>query len=369
MKNQQHLFSTMVWLVALAMMLSLSIAAGTAAAESSKKEVIRLTLGCAKPIEAGKFWSIARDIFAAEVSKRVEERTKYKIEWNIAFGGTIAKDGEPLEAAEMGLLDFAYVLPIFEPAKLFLHNFGFWVFFGSPDPVSVNNIAWKLFGEFPELGKHFEKKYNQKCLAVGSTQSYQLITTFPIKTLDDMKGRKIASGGINLLIFPPIGAIPVQSAIGEAYTCFQSGVYDGWLIFEPIMAGLKWPQVAPYLTLVDVGAVPAVNLTVNLNTWNKLPKEIRNIMQEAANIYMDKGMQEVAKEVQASREKIKQLGGKITTLDPNERKRWVNALPEIPLKMAKEADAKGMPGSKILKRYIELQKATGYTFPRDWKVE
>ena len=368
MKSYRRALGIGVGIVAFAMMLHLSILVAAEAAESKERKVIRLTMGCGKPIEAGKQFSIARDVFAAEVSKRVEERTNYKIEWVIAFGGTVAKDGEELEATEMGLLDFGYVILLFEPSKLFLHNFGYWVPFSSPDVVSVNKIAAKLFEEFPELGKQLEK-YNQKCLAVGTTQSYQLITTFPVKTLEDLKGQKIAAGGINLTIIPPVGAVPVQSAIGEGYTSFQSGVYNGWLILESIAAGLKWPQVAPYVSLIELGAIPGVLLTINLNTWNKLPKEIRDIMQEAANVYMDKGMKELVADVQSSREKLKQLGAKITTLDPNERKRWANALPEIPAKMAKEADAKGMPGSKVVKRYIEMQKATGYTFPRDWKLE
>ena len=63
--------------------------------------------------------------------------------------GTVAKDGEVLEAVQMGLLDIGYVIFLFEPAKLFLHNFGYFVPFSSPDQVMVNNITRKLFDEFP----------------------------------------------------------------------------------------------------------------------------------------------------------------------------------------------------------------------------
>ena len=355
-------------LVALPMIVCISSMAIINHAEANQKKTITLTIGCGKPMEAGKIWTIVRNIFAAEVSKKAEEKTDYKIEWNIAFGGTIAKDGEELEATEMGLLDFGYVVLLFEPSKLFLQTFGYWVPFSSPDVVSVNKIAARLFEKIPELDKQFEK-YNQKCLAVVSTQSYQLITTFPVKTVDDLKGRKIGAGGINLKTLPPIGAVPVQSAIGEGYTSMQSGVYDGWLILESIMAALKWPQVAPYVTLVDLGAVPAIALTVNLDTWNKLPKEIRDIIDDAATLLMEKGMQELAADVQRSREKIRSMGGKINSLEPGERERWIAALPEIPINSAREADAKGMPGSKVVKRYIEMQKASGYVFPRNWKVE
>ena len=192
MKTRRCLLEVLVALVVIAVMMNLSMGPGAQAAESGKKKVIKLTMGCGKPIGASKQFSMARDIFAYEVSKRAEERTNYKIDWVIAFGGTVAKDGEELEATEMGLLDIGYVVILFEPSKLFLHNFGYWIPFTSPDFVAVNKIARQLFDEFPQFGKQFEK-YNQKCLAVGSTQSYQLVTTFPVKTIDDLKGQKIGS--------------------------------------------------------------------------------------------------------------------------------------------------------------------------------
>jgi TRAP-type C4-dicarboxylate transport system substrate-binding protein len=358
-----------VGIVAFAVILHLSMPVGTEAAESKGKKVITLTIGCGKPIEAGKGFSIVRDVFAAEVSKRVEARTNYMIDWNIAFGGTLVKDGEELEGTEMGLVDLGYVITLFEPSKLYLHTYGYWVPFSLSDPVVVGNINRKIcFNEFPVFTKSFEK-YNQKLLAVLTTVSYQLITTFPVKTIDDLEGKKIAAGGVNLAIIPPIGAVPVQSAIGEGYTSFQAGVYEGWLILEYIMAGLKWPQVAPYVTLIDLGAPMGAFLTINLDTWKKLPKEVQDIMLEAADVLMGKGVKEVQTDVEVSRKKLKQMGAKITRLDAKERMRWANALPEIPARMAKKADEKGLPGSKVVKRYIQLQKETGYVFPREWKIE
>lgn len=333
------------------------------------KETIRLKIGMAKPIQAGKGFAIVHDIFVAEVTKRVAEETDYEIDWMEAYGGTVAKDGEVLEAVQMGLLDIGYVIFLFEPAKLFLHNFGYFIPFSSPDQTEVNKITKELFTEFPIMTNIFKDQYNQKMLCVLPGSSYQLITTFPVRSIDDLKGKKIAAGGPNLITIKPLGATPVQSAIGEGYTSFKTGVYDGWLILESIMAGLKWPEVAPYVTIIDLGAPPATVLTINLDTWNNLPREVCQIIAESAQVMTYQGCKEMNADTQKIRELLKKMGAQISDLAPNERQRWANSLPNIVNKIAKDADSKGLPGSSLMNRYIQMQQESGYIFPRQWIIE
>ena len=345
--------------------LTFMLGAGSVAA----KETINLTIGTGKPIEAGKWISSVRDFFVAEVSKRVEAKTNYKINWTEAYSGSVAKAGAVLEAVEMGLLDIGLVVWPFEPAKLFMNNYSYWVPFSSSDPETINRIAVKLNKKYEALGKVFEKKYNQKLLGISSIASYQLITTFPVKTLDDLKGKKIAAAGPNLYIVKAVGAVPVQSGIEEAYTSFKTGVYDGWLIMEDIMLGLKWPEVAPYITLVDLGAVAAASININLNTYKELPPEVRSIIVEVGEEYSRVEPKMVADSIGACREKIKSIGGKFYVLPPAERARWTAALPNQPSIKAKEAEKKGLPGKAIVSDFIKYQKEEGYKFPREWTID
>ena len=349
--------------------LTVSLISALSWGAADAKETIRLKIGMAKPIQAGKAFSIVRDIFVKEVTARVEAETDYQVEWVEAYGGTVAKDGEVLEAVEMGLLDIGYIILLFEPAKLFLHNFGYFVPFSSSDEVMVNGLTKKLFVEFPVMTEVFEKEYNQKMLTVIPATSYQLITTFPVKSIDDLKGRKIAAGGPNLIAVKPLGATPVQSAIGEGYTSFKTGVYEGWLILESIMAGLKWPEVAPYVTVVDLGSPPGAALTINLNTWNKLPPEVKKIIAESAETLSSQGSQELAGDREKIRAALKNMGAQVSILPEAERKRWADALPNTAKMKADEADAKGLPGSALIKRYMEMQEEAGYVFPRRYQVD
>jgi len=364
---ERKFFPKSLFLLLILILTVVLTAAGPALAKD--KQTIRLKIGMAKPIQAGKAFAIIRDIFVAEVSQRVEKETDHKIEWMEAYGGTVAKDGEVLEAVQMGLLDIGYVIYPFEPAKLFLHNFGYFVPFSSPDMSLVKDITNRLFTEFPVMTQVFEKEYGQKMLSTIPGASYQMITTFPVKTLDDLQGKKIAAAGPNLIVLQPTGAVPVQSAIGEGYTSFKTGVYQGWLILETIMAGLKWPEVAPYVTIIDLGAPPAVALTINLKTWNGLPEAVRKIIAESGRLLADQGVKDVTAETLMAREVLKKMGAQIYVLPKEEREKWARALPNVPAQKAKEADAKGLPGTPLFKKYIELQEKAGYVFPRRWTFD
>ena len=58
-------------------------------------------------------------------------------------------------------------------------------------------------------------RHNVKYLGMFTYDSYQLITKFPIKTIDDITGHKIAGAGPNLSWIKAVGAVPVQSNLVE----------------------------------------------------------------------------------------------------------------------------------------------------------
>lgn len=188
-----------------------------------RAETFRLVIGAGHPVAASVWITSMRDFFQVEVKKQVEAKTPHKIEWVEAYGGSIAKLGEVLEAVESGLMDIGDLHVPFEPAKLMAHNFPYFIPFGTPDPVMASKAARKVFDETPQLREILEKKYNQVYLATGSVGNYNLVTTFPWEKVEQLKGRKIAAAGPNIPWLQAVGAIPVQSNLNEAYTSMQTG--------------------------------------------------------------------------------------------------------------------------------------------------
>ncbi len=328
----------------------------------------RLSIGAGHPADAAIWITTMRDFFQVEVKKRVEANTEHTIQWVEGYGGSVAKLGECLEAVESGLLDIADLHVPFEPSKLMAYNFPYFVPFGQPDPEKAAAAARKVYDDFPQLRENLEKRYNQIYIATGSVGNYNLVTTFPWDKVEELEKQKVAAAGPNLPWLSPVGAVPVQSNLNEAYTSFQTGVYNGWIMFPDATVSFKLHEVAKFYTFTDFGAIPNVLITINKDTWKSMPEEVQNIILEVGKEY-------TAVESKAANEKgtrsvktMEEAGVAVRSLNWDEKVKWAKALPNIPKERAAEISETGMPG-EVIYAYINNLKDGGFTFPRDWAAE
>lgn len=335
--------------------------------KENKKEIIKLVIGAGHPADTVQWTYGITHSFQPKVAERVAAETDYEIEWTEAYGGTVAKLGEVIEAVETGLLDVGMVAYPFEPTKLMLHGMTFRIPFQSPDPVQVAKVALELYDEFPQFKEEFEK-YNQKFLGVAVTDCYNLFTTFPVESVDDLNGKRIAGAGANLKWIENTGAIGVQSNLNEGYTSMQTGVYEGFINPTGAMYKFKIHEVSKYLLLADFGVQIACGLTINMDTWNSLPKEVQQIMfEEGQNMTMFEA--QYTKDLYESDIAAMEAEGvTVTQLSQEAKEAWVAMIPNVPGELAAELNSKGYPGSEIVKTYFNKLVERGFVLPRDWEL-
>jgi len=337
-------------------------------AEAQTKQTLKLRIGSGIPL-AADWIRFQSEFFCKEVVKRVNERTNYKLELSEHWGGSVVKVGEELEAIEMGLLDMGGLTLSFEPTKLYLHNYAYNIPFFTSDPRASARVHVKLYEKFPVF-KEILKKYNQVYLGAGVVGDYGLNTTFPVRKVEDVKGRKFGAAGANLPWISGIGAIPVQSNLNEGYTCLQTGVYDGFVVFATSVVASKLYEVAPNFIEANLGATPGlVAITVNTKVWDKLPKEVKAILQEVANEFIVKEPEFVVARTQNAYKVMKDAGTNIFKMPVEEKVKWAKSLVNQPKKFAKEAEAKGWPGTEIMKAAIKFAEEEGHKHPRKWMEE
>ena len=362
MKGKNQYKSVLVILLAILFMIACF--SMTASAKTYK-----LTIGCGGPADPLPFVKPVRDFWCPEVAKRVEKATGHKIKWNFAFGGAVAKLGDEFEAIESGLLDGGIVFPIFENPELFLHNFGYFAPFGSPDIELATKVNLKVYDNNPWLKDVFHQKYNQKWVGAFTYESYELITKFPVKTIKDLKNHKIAAAGPNLPWIKTVGCVPVQSHLVEAYTSLQAGVYEGWVMTPSYTWGFKLHEVAPHLTYTGFGCISAGSLTINLDVWESLPRKVQDIMMEVGREYS----YVVAKATQAKAEiavkDMKEKGVRFYTLPQEEKRKWLKLISGLAKQKAKEADKFGQPGTQVMKYYVDEMAKAGYEWPIKWVIK
>ncbi|MFH1090519.1 MAG: C4-dicarboxylate TRAP transporter substrate-binding protein, partial [Pseudomonadota bacterium] len=331
-------------IVIVAALLFIPLLAGGAWAKTFK-----LTIGCGGAADPLPFIKMLRDFYCPEVSKRVEAATGHKIEWSMQWAGAVAKLGEEFEAVQMGLLDVAMVFPIFENPQLFIHNFSYYAPFGTPDVNLATKINMKVYDTVPWLKEVFEKKYKQKWVASVTYETYNMLTNFEWKTIDDLKGHKIAAAGPNLPWIKTVGCVPVQGNVMEAYTGLQTKVYDGWVLPDSIFYGFKLIEVAKYATNVGFGCISGPVVTVNLELWKSLPPEVQKIMLEVGPEYSVAVAKETDNRHQGAIKAIKEKGGLYYDLPLKDKQEWMKRLGNLADEKAKEADKLGQPGTEVLK--------------------
>lgn len=340
-----------------------------AAPAAPAQDKIPLSIGTGHPAGPAIWVGTIKDFLVPEVNQRLQQRgNRYQIEWREAYGGTVAKLGGELEAIEAGVLDMGLVPYPFEPAKLFLHNFSYYVPFGTPDPAQALRIGVRLHKQVPYLHEVFEKQYNQIFLTTTAINNYNLVSTFPIRAVEDLKGRKIAAAGPNLPWVSAVGAIPVQGNLNEAYTALQTGLYQGWVMFVDATWGFKLYEVAKHYTFTNFGAIVVGAITVNKDVWGRLPADVKTVLREVAEEYAGKQVEAGLKKQERGLAAMKEAGTDFYTLPFAEQQKWANMLPDIPQQKAEEANGKGMPGSEVIRAYIEGLEADGFKFPRRWTV-
>lgn len=357
MKKNKH------FVVCLAVLLALVFSAQGAWAET-----FRITIGSGYnpdpyPIHRKFSYEVTGNI-----KKRVESETEHKIEWVPAFAGAIAKVGEELEAIESGSLKMGLVVTPAETSKLYLNSFGYNVPFGTPDVEAAGRVNLEVYRKNQILQDVF-KKYNQKWLALVSYETYDILTTFPFKTMADLKGKKIAALGANIPWVKNTGAIAVQSNSGEAYTSFQTGVYQGFLFPLSYTVGPKLYEVAKYATIVGLGGPAGPCWTINLDLWNSFPKKVQDIVLDEAKKFNDAIPAIVANEKKKALQQLEEKGVTFYTLSPDDRKEWMNAVKDMPKNFIAECNKRNLPGKQVVQSYIEEMKKSGYTWPIQYELD
>jgi TRAP-type C4-dicarboxylate transport system substrate-binding protein len=270
---------------------------------------------------------------------------------------------DTLEGVQSGLIDIGGYCFCFEASNLPLNAFQVMLPFGSMNSETSVKLARTVYNKVPQLSKVFEDKFNQQLIALISDNGYNLGTTFEWNKVSDLKGRKIAGAGLNLKWLEYAGAVPVQSSLPEAYTSMQTGVYNGWIMFPSAWVNFKLNEVANNYTEVGFGAITWHGLTINKARMARLPKDVQTIIIEVAKEFEAKTGTVNQENYPKQIAQLKTLGVNVKSVPDAVRLEWANSLKDWPQTMATDLDAKGLPGTQVLKITLEEAEKLGHKWP------
>ena len=301
----------------------------------------------------------------------VDEHLKplgHKIEWKEAYGGTACRLGGCLESLQSGIVEMANVACVFEPAKMPLHNVTFFVPFGSGDPATVLDAMYEVIEKVPEVKQEWTR-HNMVNLCGSAVDTYNIFSTFPIKSVDDVKGRKIGTAGSMATWLKGTGAVGVTTNLPETYNNIQLGVFDAIIGFNTAGLGIRIYEVAPNLSLVDFGAQYPAGLAVNKRFFDALSPEVQKVFRDAGRHYTKHFAALQTAKAAGADEAMKKAGTKFIPFSDQERAKWAAKMPNVAMEWAESMEKKGLPGKKVVKAYLDALRARGVKLVRNWDQE
>lgn len=303
------------------------------------------------------------------VNKTLAAKGNYKIQWNQAWSGQIAKTRHVLEGLQKGLGDIGIVTTVFHAGKVPLQNLSFVTPFVSADPVLSSRTIDEMVEMFPEF-KAGWKPFNQIYLTNGCVlDSYQMFTKEPVNSLSDFNGKKIAGAGVNLRYLQGLGAAGVPGSLVSFYNKLKTGVVSGAMLWPEAVVRFKIVEVAPNMLKADLGAACSKAINVNADSWKKLPAEVQQALATNAIGYRDQMSTQAVAKGKGALDKFREAGGSVKVLSAAERAAWAKGMPNVAKEWAESLEKKGIPGKKILATYMDRMRAANQPIMRHWDKE
>lgn len=348
-------------------LLAAACAAVLAAAPARAQQTISLTVSSG---HAPVFVWVKhiKETFMPAVDAELAKTGKYKIAWNEAFGGTLAKLGSELKTIGSGVSDMGLVNTLFHGGDMPLQNASYVTPFGPKDPDLVCRVNDTLHQTMPEMERAWTR-HNIVRLVSYCYENYGLISKAPMGGVQDFQGRKIGGAGPNLSWIKGSGASGVLGNFSTFYNDLKSGVFDAGIVFLSGAVSGRHFEVAPNYISTDFGAVYAGALTVNKNRWDAFPDEVKQAFRSAGQAYRAAYFKETAQRAAQAEEAWVKHGGKILAFAPEERAKLAKAIENPTKAWAASAEKSRAPATAVLKAYMDGIRAAGGSFARDWDRE
>lgn len=305
-------------------------------------------------------------IIVAKTNERLEAMgSENRINWTEAYAGSLYGFGDTLEAVGEGITDAGWVGTLWEESKMPYQNVTYYAPFATDDVRLIIDTVNRLHAELPFMTEAWEEQ-NTVFLGATGADTYHLYTNFPVKSVEDLKGRKILAPGTSAAWMTAVGSVPVDGALTTYYNQIETGVADGVLSIVSGAGPLKIAEVAPHVTLVGIGGNMIGGFAINKDTWDGLPPDVQQVLRELGQEYSAENARIVEERYQMFIDAYKaDPAVTLTEFSDEERRKWAAMLPDLAGDWAKDFPH----GAELVTAYMQAIRDAGGTPLRDWVVQ
>ena len=265
------------------------------------------------------------------LQKKVKEKSKGGLEITWGGGPEAIPTFQLVEAIRNGVIDLAWTAHTFNVAQLAV-----------AEGAKLSKLTpWKERekGILEFYQKVYQNKLNAYFLGRGTPGlTYNLYTTVPVKNIGDFKGMAIRVTPAYKAFVEALGAAPVTTDPGEVYNALQRKMVQGYGWPSLGISDFGWDEVTKFVIEPAFYQVDVIAL-VHINTWNKLPKDLQEVLNASVQEVEREAYEHFGKLISQDREKIKKKGIQEVKLSGEEGEKYLQTAYEASWKEVLKKDS------------------------------
>jgi TRAP-type C4-dicarboxylate transport system substrate-binding protein len=116
---------------------------------------------------------------------------------------------------------------------------------------------------------------------IPADRYYNFMTTFPVNSIDDFKGKKIRALGVYGKYAQALGASATVVPGAEMYMALKLGTIDGAIYGTSGIQDVKLHEVVDYYVFPTCAQI-CISLVISKKSLNKLPEDLKNLVIKAS---------------------------------------------------------------------------------------
>jgi TRAP-type transport system periplasmic protein len=277
-----------------------------------------------------------------EFDKEIEKRSNGRIKMNFFPGEALLSARDMVDGVSKGLADIGYCVLSYTPGRFPVMEVDTAIP-GRPSAWVSTQVANDFYAKFKP--KEWDALH---VLFISANPPTGIYSKTPIRTLEDLKGKKLRCQGVEADIGKLLGAETMATPSGETYDALAKGVLDGAIYPFEAAKTFRVADATKYFTTSWTALTGADFVVImNQDAWGKLPADLKTIFDQVSNEWIVKSGIAWNEQDILGAQYSKEKGVQVVDLSTAEAARWQQAAYPITDNYTKSMVGRGFSQSEV----------------------
>jgi TRAP-type C4-dicarboxylate transport system substrate-binding protein len=218
------------------------------------------------------------------VFKQIEEETKGAIKWKLVAGGQIADAKTTFSAVRDGLMQAGLGIPTYGPNLVPSNALLFSTLIPGDDLIAATGAGSEvLLLQCPSCLEEYKRTTNAIPLAGTAVGPSFLLCTKPVRTVEELKGKRVRIMGAGVELIKLAGAVPVGATLTETVGLLQRGGIDCANGALDWLKSFGYGEFTKYVVDYPLGIIGTSHpLMINRDAFHKMTPQQKTVHLRAS---------------------------------------------------------------------------------------